>query len=424
MQIPALTHGASVHCEKPDLGLAAGFLRTTRSEYPGRSYITLDLDPSASPWSEDNIQAIVRVLKASFDNSSPGEFEYAVRDGMFKIPRVLNDTSRNRLVSPADAWATEATTLVPLRQADRALSLHVDVPGRLDTLAFTEDRSLSNTCVLSPGVVEVEPRAYGISARDIMVATGQLRGESMGLEYAGIITRVSTEAAAQGYAIGNKVFGLLPHGKFGSIVRTPWTCTMHMIPDYGFEESAALPVAYYSAYISLTGLAHLQRGQTVLIHAAAESVGQAVIIIARHAGAEVFVTVGTPIERELMIHEYSIPEDHVFSSRNASFVASVLSAIHGRGIDVVLNFLSGSLRQESFNVLSSFGHLVDISHRGPEANSQLAMQPFNHPMFFSTFSILPWPNTILFNCIAPWLRPPSLLESTNSARRNLSRASL
>ncbi|KAJ6109586.1 hypothetical protein N7486_001821 [Penicillium sp. IBT 16267x] len=382
-----VTRGGSVDCEKPDLGLAAGFLRTARSEYLGRSYVTLDLDSSASPWSEDDVQAIVEVLKVSFDSTSPGEFEYAVRDGVFKIPRVLDDTTRNRLVSSADAAATDAITLAPLRQADRALSLHVGVPGRLDTLSFTEDASLSDTSELSPEMVEIEPRAYGINAHDVMVATGQLRGEFMGLECAGIITRVGAEAAAQGYTIGNKVFGLLPRGQFGSIARTPWTSIMHMLPSLSFEEAASLPVAYCTAYICLTGLAHLQRDQTVLIHAAAGNVGQAAIMIARHVGAEAFVTVGTPEKRELMMHKYDIPEDHLFSSRDTSFVANVLSATHCRGIDVVLNSLSGSL-QESFNVLAPFGHLVDIGQRNLEANSYLAMQPLNHPISFSAFSLL------------------------------------
>lgn len=59
--------------------------------------------------------------------------------GVFKIPRVLEDTSRNHPVSP-DAGTTDAITHVPLCQADRALSLQVDVPGRLDTLVLQKMR--------------------------------------------------------------------------------------------------------------------------------------------------------------------------------------------------------------------------------------------------------------------------------------------
>jgi acyl transferase domain-containing protein/NADPH:quinone reductase-like Zn-dependent oxidoreductase len=383
-----VTRGASVDCEKPDLGLAAGFLRSARSEYLGRSYVTLDLDPATSPWSEDDVQAIVEVLKVSFDSSSPGEFEYAIRGRVFKIPRVIHDTTRNRLVSTEDAIATDAIKLAPLRQINRALSLRVGVPGRLDTLFFTDDASLSDTRELSPEMVEIEPRAYGINALDIMVATGQLRGEFMGLECSGTITRAGAEASAQGYSVGDNVFGLLPRGQFGSVVRTPWTSIMHMLPNLSFEKAASLPVAYCTAYICLTSLAHLQRDQTVLIHAAAGSVGQAAIMISRHVGAEVFVTVGTAEKRELMMRKYDIPEDHVFSSRDKSFVAGVLSATHGRGIDIVLDSLSGSLSQESVNVLSPFGHHVDIRQHDLGANSHLPKPSFNHPTSFSAFSLL------------------------------------
>nr|KMM71000.1 lovastatin nonaketide synthase [Coccidioides posadasii RMSCC 3488] len=371
-----VTRGGSVDCEKPDLGLAAGFLRAARSEYLGRSYVTLDLDPSASPWSEDDVQAIVQVLKVGFDGSSLGEFEYAMRDGVFKIPRVLNDTSRKsscltrRCCSHRRRHTGAATPSRPSFELAGWSSR-----AGLTLSLFTEDASLSDTCELSPEMVEIEPRAYGINARDVMVATGPATGRC-----AGIITRVGTEAAAQGYTIGDNVFGLLPRGQFGSIARTPWTSIMQMLPGLSFEEAASLPMAYCTAYICLTGLAHLQREQTVLIHAAAGSVGQAAIMIARHVGAEVFVTVGTPEKRELMINRYAVEIRRLG--------AGVLSATHGRGIDVVLNSLSGSLLQESFNVLAPFGHLVEIGQRDLDANSYLAMRPFNHPASFSSFSLL------------------------------------
>lgn len=111
-------------------------------------------------------------------------------------------------------------------------------------------------------------------------------------------------------------------------------------------------------------------------------------MIAHHIGAEVFDTVGASEKRELMIRRYGIPEDHILSSRDTSFVADVLSNTHGRGIDVVLISLSGSLLQESFNALSPFGHLVHIDQRDLEANGQLAMRPFNHSASFSAFSLL------------------------------------
>lgn len=383
-----VTRGGSVKCEAPDFGLAAGFLRTARSEYLGRAYVALDFDPSAPLWSDNDAQAIVKVLRAGFDSSSPGEFEYAVRDGVFKVPRVFDDAPRNRLVSPSDTLAANAVALAPLRQADRALSLHIGAPGRLETLVFAEDAPLSGAGELSPELVEIEPHAYGLNDRDLMIATGQLHGEPMGVEGAGIITRVGAEAAKKGYTVGDKVFGLLPHGKIGSIARVPWTSVVKMLPSHGFEEAAALPIAYCTAYMSLTTLAHLEKDQAVLIHDAAGSVGQAAIMIARHVGAKIFATVATPEDRELMTTHYGIPADHVFSSQDSSFVAGVLTSTKNSGVDVVLNTLSGPLVQENFNVLAAFGHLIDISQQDSEAKNQLAARPSNRPVSVSAFSLL------------------------------------
>lgn len=385
-----VTRGGSVDCERPDLGLAAGFLRTARSEYLGRSYVTLDLDPFSPPWSEEDVCAIVQVLKKmSLDSVSPVELEYAVRDGVFKIPRVLEDAPRNRSISPSAAAAdTKAIEPGQLSRTDRALRLHVGVPGRLDTLSFVEDASLSNTDELSPETVEIEPQAYGINAQDVMVATGKLRGEFMGLEGAGIITRVGAEAAAQGFTPGDKIFGLMPRSGLGSIARTPWTNIHHMPEALSFEEAASLPVAYCTAYFCLTRLASLQRDQTVLIHSAAEGVGQAAIMVARHIGAEVFATAVAPEDRALLAQRYGIPEDHLFDSRDASFSAGLKVASNGRGVDVVLGSLSGPLLQESFSTLAPFGHLVQITQLDLETSSHPGMPLSKHPASFSAFSLL------------------------------------
>ncbi|CAM1507801.1 Fc.00g046490.m01.CDS01 [Cosmosporella sp. VM-42] len=385
-----VTRGGAVECENPDLALAMGFLRSLRNEYLGRPYLTLDLDPKAQLWSDDSVSAIVQVTMAGFgtsESTAPGEFEYAVRDGVFMIPRLFKDTPRNNMVSPDESELS--TTMEPLHQPDRPLCMHVGMPGLLDTLSFTDDPSASadTGSSLSPEMIEVEPRAYGVNFRDVMVAMGQLHERVMGLECAGVITRVGSHAAAHGYVVGDNVFCLL-RGPFGSRAQIEWTGAMHMPKGLSFEEAASLPVIMCTAYICLIDLAHLQRGQTVLIHAAAGGVGQAAMMVAKHLGAEIFATVGSPDKHELVMKRYGIPADHIFSSRDASFAPGILAATGGRGVDVVLNSLAGPLLQESFNVLAPFGHFVEIGKRDLEINSHLEMRPFTRQVTFSAFYLL------------------------------------
>ncbi|KAJ6443692.1 Lovastatin diketide synthase LovF [Purpureocillium lavendulum] len=401
-----VTRGGLVDCENPELALASGFLRSIRNEYVGRAYITLDLDPYTPVWSSENASDIGRVLTLRFgrlhatdsnniDTSSDGapeEFEYAVRDGALMIPRVFKDVSRNKVISdlnPTEVDAPDSAGMEPLHQPDRALRLRVGMPGLLDTLAFEDDSQLSIEPAdsFATDMIEIEPRAYGVNFRDVMVAMGQLHERVMGLECAGIITRVGAEAAANGYAAGDRVFCLL-RGPFGTRVRIEWTSVMHIPAGLNFEEAASLPVIFCTAYMCLIDIAHLQRGQTVLIHAAAGGVGQAAIMVAKHLGAEIFATVGTAEKRKLVMDRYGIPLDHIFSSRDASFATGILEATDGRGVDVVLNSLAGPLLQESFNVLAPFGHFVEIGKRDLETNSSLEMRPFSRQVSFTAFYLL------------------------------------
>lgn len=393
-----VTRGGSVNFEDPQVSLAPGFIRSLRNEYVGRRYLTLDLDPNAPRWYNDGASAIAQVLKAGFSKLSdsqtdagPADFEYAERDGILLIPRFYKDMGRNQFVSPdvVDFSTTSNVRTELLYQPKRPLRMEVATPGLLDTLAFVDDPFvITHGDSLPPEMVEIDPKAYGVNFRDVMVALGQLKQKVMGVECAGIITRVGSRAAAHGYAVGDQVFCMLRGPSFSSRARIEWTGVMHMPSGLSFEHAASIPIIYGTAYYSFVNVAHLEPGQSVLIHAAAGGVGQAAIVVAKHLGAEIFATVGTPEKRELIIQKYGIPEDHIFSSRDTTFAAGILKATGGRGVDVVLNSLAGPLLQESFNVLAPFGHFVEIGKRDLELNSTLEMHPFSHHVSFTSIDIL------------------------------------
>ncbi|KAG8157511.1 hypothetical protein KVR01_012553 [Diaporthe batatas] len=396
-----VTRGGAVDCENPDLALVSGLLRSLRNEYFGRPYVSLDLDPRSPVWAAGDVDSIVRIVAAGFSSlvtasgappaaSAAGDFEYAIRDGNVMVPRLIKDTPRNKSITPDEATdVSSSATMTPLHQDERPLVMNVGMPGLLDTIAFVDDSSVAvdKGTQISPELVEIEPRAYGVNFRDVMVAMGQLQERVMGLECSGVITRVGEEAMAQGYSVGDRVFCLL-RGPFGSRARVEWTSVMHMPAKITFEEAASLPVIFCTAYICLIDIGRLERGQTVLIHAAAGGVGQAAIMVAKHLGAEIFATVGTSEKRQMIRERYGIPDDHIFSSRDASFSAGVLAATGSRGVDVVLNSLAGPLLQESFNVLAPFGHFVEIGKRDLEINSYLEMRPFSRQVSFSAFYLL------------------------------------
>ncbi|KAL4925328.1 type I polyketide synthase [Aspergillus undulatus] len=386
-----VTRGGAMDCKRPAFSLAAGFLRSLRHEYVGRQYITLDLDPNSQPVCDSSVAAIVQVLTTSFGTGTPSyECEYAERNGVIWIPRLFRDSARNQTVFPhAIDWSEpNRLPMGPFFQADRPLALTVSMPGLLDTIAFRDDPAIpAGDPRLALDDVEIEPRAFGVNFRDVLVAMGQLEECVMGVDGAGVITRVGSRAAAHGYAVGDRVFALL-RGGFGSRTRVEWTNAMHIPPGMSFEQAASIATVYATVYLSLYKVAQLERGQTILIHAGAGGIGQCAIQFAKLIGAEVFTTVGSPEKRALVMERYGIPADHIFSSRDRSFAARIMEATNGEGVDVVLNSLAGPLLQESFNIVARFGHFIELGKRDLEQNNHLEMKPFSRHVTFSSFDLL------------------------------------
>ncbi|KAK6076193.1 beta-ketoacyl synthase domain-containing protein [Seiridium cupressi] len=394
-----VTRGGSVGCEQPELALATGFLRSLRNEYVGRRFVQLDLDPSTPAWSDRSISAISDVLLACFVSSShvtyltdlpPDENEYAERDGTILLPRYYADVVRNDFIAAdkSDTFDPTKAQMEPLQQPHRYLAIQVGVRGLLDTLAFGDDPRVDlHSDILPPDYVEIEPRAYGLNFRDVMVALGQIDDDTMGIECAGIIARVGDEAGLNGHKVGDHVCCIL-RGTFGSRARIEWWNVVPIPARLTFEQAASLPMIFGTAYYSLVELARLEAGQSVLIHAAAGGVGQAAIMIAMNIGAEIFATVSSPQKRGLLIEKYGIPEDHIFNSRNDSFVSALKQATSSRGVDVVLNSLAGPLLQQSFDALSPFGHFIELGRRDFELNSALGMKNFIGHVSFSSVDML------------------------------------
>lgn len=131
-----------------------------------------------------------------------------------------------------------------------------------------------------------------------------------------------------------------------------------------------------TAYHSLVRVAGLRKGETILIHAAAGGVGQAAIVVAQHMGANMFVTCSTETKRDLFIEHYNINPTNILSSRDTSFASVIMTATGGKGVDVALNSLSGSLLKATWSCIARFGRFVEIGKVDMEAARSLDMTPF------------------------------------------------
>ncbi|MFX0581077.1 type I polyketide synthase, partial [Nocardia nepalensis] len=198
--------------------------------------------------------------------------------------------------------------------------------------------------------------AVGVNFRDVLVALGMYPGQnpSLGGEGAGVVLEVG--AGVTDLAAGDAVLGLL--GVAGSQVVVDRRLVVAMPTDWSFEQAAALPIVFLTALYGLADLAGLRAGESVLIHAGTGGVGMAAVQLARHWGAEVFVTASRG--KWDTLRAMGFDDDHIGDSRSLQFADHFLSVTGGRGVDVVLNSLAGEFVDASLRLLPRGGHFIEM----------------------------------------------------------------
>ena len=220
---------------------------------------------------------------------------------------------------------------------------------------------------LNPDEIEIRVHVSGLSFRDVLNAVG-MRDDTdpLGSECAGEI--VSIGKNVEEFNVGDEVLALAA-GSLREFVITPSKFVMHKPPSMSFEDAAALPSAFLTAYYALYHSAKIKRGDRVLIHAATGGVGLAAVQLAQRAGAEIFATAGSPEKRAFL---RSMGINHVMDSRSLDFAEEIMAVTNGRGVDVVLNSLAGDFIPKSLSVLQSQGRFLEIGKTNVWDRSQVA----------------------------------------------------
>lgn len=106
-----------------------------------------------------------------------------------------------------------------------------------------------------------------------------------------------------------------------------------------------------------------------------------------NVSAQIYCTVGTEEKIEFLTANFGIPRHRIFNSRDASFLPGVKKATGGRGVDVVLNALSGELLHASWNCVAECGTFVEIGRRDFVGQGKLAMEGFLSNRTFVGFDL-------------------------------------
>ncbi|MCJ1389859.1 hypothetical protein MMC18_002716 [Xylographa bjoerkii] len=374
------TSGGGNGQEKPHTHLVDGLSRVARTEFNKLIFVTVALEKAATG-TDSHVGKILRVFEDILAQSEEDfESEYRENDGMLEIGRVLESSNLNQEIKIKNSsyqHSIEAFGRGP------PLALQIASPGLLNSLQFVEDFMPAEP--LASGEVEISVEASGVNFRDCLTALGQLDTKVLGGECSGVVSRVAVDCD---FRPGDRVAALFTN-TYRTFARGPAQCVTKIPDEMTYAEASALPVVFFTAWYGLCDVARLQQGETILIHAGAGGTGQAAIQVAKYIGAEIYVTVGSDDKKKLLMDTYAISEDHIFYSRNTSFAQGIMRMTGNRGVDVVLNSLSGDGLVASWECIAPFGRFVEIGKRDINSHGNLSMWQFDKNTTFSSVDILP-----------------------------------
>jgi NADPH2:quinone reductase len=214
--------------------------------------------------------------------------------------------------------------------------------------------------------IRISVRSAGCNFSDILMLKGEYQVKPPfpfvpGGEVAGVVMEVGT--AVRDFSVGDRVLSRCGLGGFAEEVVAP-AATTYRIPDaMTFEAGAALPTVYPTSYAALVWRAPVERGETLLVHAAAGGVGLSAVQIGKALGARVIATAGNSEKLEIA---RAAGADVLIDYRASDFVSRVMEETDGRGADVIYDSVGGETTDRSLKCIAWNGRLLVIGFASGE----------------------------------------------------------
>jgi NADPH:quinone reductase-like Zn-dependent oxidoreductase len=242
------------------------------------------------------------------------------------------------------------------------------------------------------GEVRIRTRFAGLNFAEVMARQGLYPDAPpppcvVGYEVSGEIDAVGP--GVDEALIGERVAAMTRFGGHADTVCVPEAFSFSIPDEMSFEEAAALPVNYITAYHILFEIRRVRPGETILLHMAAGGVGTAVLQLA--SMVEDLTVIGTASARK---HDYIREHgaDHAIDYRTESYVERVNAITKGRGVDLVIDALGGSDWRSGYRLLRPTGQLVAFGfanmNRGGKRRIATVLNQIMKVPLFSPLSLM------------------------------------
>jgi len=218
------------------------------------------------------------------------------------------------------------------------------------------------------GEVQVRVRASGLNRVDILMSRGRKHGAAggpgavLGLEWAGEVSALGEGVTT--FKVGDRVMGS------GGGAWAEFTCVdagrVAPIPDgMSFEQGSTLAVALQTMHDAVVTHGQLKPGGSILIQGASTGVGLMGLQIAKALGAGLVIGSSTNPQRRARLAEFGA--DLAIDSRDPSWVDQVLQATGGKGVDAIVDQLSGYVANDNMRATKVTGRIVNVGRLGGES---------------------------------------------------------
>ena len=225
---------------------------------------------------------------------------------------------------------------------------------------------------LGSGEVLIRVRAAGINRPDVLQRQGFYSAppgasDLPGLEIAGEIVGgdLSHSDNFFGLGVGHRVCALLAGGGYAEYCIAPLAQCLPVPKGLSDVEAASLPETFFTVWSNVFDRARLGLGgrdhETLLVHGGSSGIGVAAIQIATALGHEVIVTVGDSTKAKACMDLGAVL---AINYKEQDFVEAVKAHTEGKGVNVILDMVSGPYLNRDINCLADDGRIVIIANQG------------------------------------------------------------
>ncbi|KAI9253213.1 NADPH:quinone reductase [Sporodiniella umbellata] len=213
-----------------------------------------------------------------------------------------------------------------------------------------------------PTEILVKVKHFALNRMDILQRHGLYPVPSgasplLGVEASGIVEAIGEKVAE--FKVGDPVFGLMPGGAYAEYAVIEESLAMLKPEKLSFEQAAAIPETWFTAYQILFLVGKLQKQESVLIHAGASGVGIAAIQLAKEAGAKnIFVTVGS--DEKVKFCE-SIGATKAINYKTQKWEKEVLKLTDSKGVDLIIDMIGKNYWEQNIQTIAMDGRIVILA---------------------------------------------------------------